>query len=59
MARFRLIASKDGPILVEVNGEVRAALCRCGHSRNKPFCDGSHAKVGFKAEERVAFEYEG
>ncbi len=59
MAKFRLIASKDGPILAEVNGKVRAALCRCGHSRNKPFCDGSHAKVGFKAEEKVAFEYEG
>lgn len=51
----------DGPLLVEGNLEVvsgtgrtvdrvaKVALCRCGQSANKPFCDGSHVKAGFSA----------
>jgi len=51
----------DGPLHVTGNLEVCTGtghpigrvtetwLCRCGHSQNKPYCDGSHAKAGFRA----------
>jgi CDGSH-type Zn-finger protein/uncharacterized Fe-S cluster protein YjdI len=32
-----------------VNRVERTALCRCGHSGNKPYCDGMHSKIGFVA----------
>ena len=53
-------AKENGPLLVYGNITVKhrsgseehknkvTAFCRCGHSSNKPYCDGSHAKVGFK-----------
>ena len=51
----------DGPLVLQGTVELRpapacaraqqsgATLCRCGHSANKPFCDGSHSQAGFAA----------
>jgi len=30
-----------------LGGRTVISLCRCGHSQNKPFCDGSHGRAGF------------
>ncbi len=48
----------SGPVVLEdmagqpfgLSGRTTFALCRCGHSENKPFCDGSHRSAGFKSE---------
>ncbi len=60
---MKIVAKENGPYIIEVEGEVLIdgerkevkviALCRCGHSQNKPFCDGSHAKKNFQAKETV------
>ena len=41
----------DGPLTLSGGDDTctgaRGALCRCGASENKPFCDGTHSRVGF------------
>lgn len=36
-----------------IETKAQTFLCRCGQSSNKPFCDGTHNKVGFKNEVRA------
>jgi CDGSH-type Zn-finger protein/ferredoxin/uncharacterized Fe-S cluster protein YjdI len=58
---LRIFPATNGPCIVEGSFTLvghdglaraacgpRVAFCRCGHSRNKPFCDGSHVKAGFQ-----------
>lgn len=50
MPKVEIKCTENGPNLIVVDGNVFAAMCRCGASNNKPYCDGAHAKTGFKAE---------
>ena len=61
MAATKITVKTNGSIRVEgdfeildpegrpfgLGGRTSVSLCRCGHSANKPFCDGSHKTSGF------------
>lgn len=44
-------AWSEGPA---IKAQANYALCRCGHSKTKPFCDGTHVKVGFDGTETAS-----
>ncbi len=60
--KLNFVPQKNGPLKVEGQLEILAGsgrrinltrtvyLCRCGNSKNKPYCDGSHERVGFIAD---------
>lgn len=60
--KARITPHRDGPLIVRGDFEIAdqdgnlvdpgrevVALCRCGKSRTRPFCDGSHQVVRFRA----------
>jgi CDGSH-type Zn-finger protein len=64
MSATKVTCLNNGPIRIEgefeifdptgvtfgLAGRTVISLCRCGHSENKPFCDGSHNRMGFNHE---------
>ena len=71
MADITIGLLKNGPYIVQGPVELldaggnkikvekdTIALCRCGASVNKPFCDGTHSKIGFQAAEAAVPESE-
>ncbi len=72
MADVKIQVTKNGPLVVQ--GEVNLvdeqgnpvptqkgviALCRCGASVTKPFCDGTHSRIGFQGAMQAVREAEG
>jgi CDGSH-type Zn-finger protein len=43
----------------DLAGKPNVALCRCGGSTTKPFCDGTHSKIGFQGAESAVRKAEG
>ncbi|HLR09373.1 MAG TPA: CDGSH iron-sulfur domain-containing protein [Bacillota bacterium] len=65
MAEANIKVRDNGPYLITGSFEIvdaegntfetkkAVSLCRCGHSSNKPFCDGTHRKIGFESAPRA------
>ena len=47
-----VVDASGKPFTIPAGKDV-VALCRCGASKNRPFCDGTHKSAGFKAAERA------
>ena len=45
------VVDHEGKVLERAAGKKNIALCRCGASTTKPFCDGTHSRIGFRAAE--------
>jgi CDGSH-type Zn-finger protein len=54
---FDLIDHEGKPVPIPP-GKERISLCRCGASVTKPFCDGTHSRIGFKGAEEAAEQFD-
>ena len=57
VASIRLIDHEGNPIPIPGSGKA-VSLCRCGGSTRKPFCDGTHTKIGLRAAEQAQRDYD-
>lgn len=67
MAATRITVKRNGSLRIEgdfvlldadgnaydLGGRTAISLCRCGHSKDKPFCDGTHRLVNFASDEKA------
>ncbi len=67
MSECKIVVKDNGPFLItgpavvtdaagnvfDLKGKETFALCRCGASANRPFCDGAHKTCGFQSAERA------
>lgn len=51
VAQTRIVDASGHPLVSPKGGGKSIALCRCGASVTKPFCDGTHSRIGFMGAE--------
>ena len=56
VAKIRLVDA-DGNV-IQPRNPAKLSLCRCGASSTKPFCDGTHSRIGFQAAEEAAQQFD-
>ena len=53
------LVDHEGNTITTPQGKKTIALCRCGGSITKPFCDGTHSRIGFRGAEAAQKEFDG
>ena len=53
LGQVKLIDAQGNPFPLPTSDKPGIALCRCGQSAKRPFCDGTHTRCGFQADDRA------